>query len=273
MDEIIDRLIAQGLQVQYGYNHRMGIPPHHLTAMVEAARETNTVAVFRANKPKAIPLIMKGAVGKPKALSIPGFKSREATGVLTAFAAIHYQVAYRAGFYVIQADGVPRRNVGPNGARASEALPLNNPYWTVERGQVIHPSGHPVVGDYDLLGVIPLDSPGRNIVVVPDNTKKGDWIGPDVARYNDAVNRRLDQPRVLHGAQDGFHNQEWGGFTDDVAYAVFPDRRTCVLRKRAEQEVFYNAFGRQTAIGSYPRPAPGTPVFDEVAAMRARRGR
>ena len=267
MDEIIDRLIARGLQMRYGYDLRMGIPPHHLTAMVGAALETNTVAVFRANKRAAIRLILRGAVGKPKALSVPGFKSLEATGVLTAFAAIHYQIAYRAGYFVVQADGVARRNVGPMGARTAEELPLTDPYWPVQRGQVIHASGHPVVGDYDLLGVIPLDAPGRNIVVVPYNTAKGDWIGPDVARYNEAVNRRLDQPRVLHGAQDGFHNQDWGGFTNDVAYAVFPDRRTCVMTGRADQEAFYAAFGRQTAIGAYPRPPEGT-YPDRVAEMR-----
>src|SRR5215217_1808052 len=100
--------MSNGLRLGVGYDPRMGIPPSHLPAMVEAARETQVIAVFRANKANVIPLIERGAVGKPKALSFPGFKSKEATGILTAFAAIHYQVAYRNGFYVVQADGVPR---------------------------------------------------------------------------------------------------------------------------------------------------------------------
>ena len=148
---------------------------------------------------------------------------------------------------------------------------MKNPYWTVEKGQVIHPSGHPVVGDYDLLGVVPLEAPGRNLVPVPKDAAKGDWMGPDVARYQEAVNKRLDQPRVLHGSQDQFHNPQWGGLTDDVAYAIFPDGNTFVMAGKAEQEAFYKAFGRETAVGSYPRPAPGTPVTDELAARRARR--
>jgi hypothetical protein len=259
-----------GIKLAHGYDRRMGIPRGHLQAMVEAAKETNSVAVFRANKQAAITLIENGAVGKPKALSIPGFKSKEATGVLTASAPEHFAVASKNGFFVVEADGVARRTILRNGKPVVEELKLKNPYWRVEKGQVIDPSGHPVVGDYDLLGVIPLGAPGRNIVAVPRDTVKGDWIGPDVARYNDAVNRRLDKPRVLHGAQDGFHNKEWGGFTDDVAYAVFPNGNTLVMTGKAEQKAFYEAFGRQTAVGSYPRPAPGTPVKDELAARRGR---
>src|SRR5262249_13835533 len=54
-----------GLKLTPGYDPRMGIPRGHLPAMVEAAKETNTVAIFRANKKAAIPLIEKGARGKP----------------------------------------------------------------------------------------------------------------------------------------------------------------------------------------------------------------
>jgi hypothetical protein len=269
-EEIERRLRLYGLQLG-GYQRRMGIPPDHLTMMADAALETNTVAVFRANRPVAIPLILRGAVGKPKALSVPGFRSNETTGVLTAFAAIQYQVAYRAGFYVVQANGarVACRYAGRGANRETFEIPLvNSPYWPVLRGQVIDPSGHPVVGDYDLLGVIPLESPGRNLVPVPANPAKGDWMGPDVARYVAAVNPRLDRPRVLHGAQDQFHNEDWGGFTNDYAYAVLPDRRVCHLEGEGDQQRFYQAFGRTTAVGEYPGPPPGTPVRDMLFERR-----
>ena len=39
----------------------------------------------------------------------------------------------------------------------------------------------------------------------------------------------------------------------------------------AAQEAFYKAYGREHALGQYPRPAPGAAVVDEVAAMRARK--
>ena len=164
-------------------------------------------------------------------------------------------------------DLVPRRTFGG----ATKELGLKNPYWKVEEGQVIAPGGHPVVGDYDLLGVLPEESPGRNIVAVPDHHLKGDWTGPDVQKYANAVNRKFDQPRVLHGGQDGFHNQQYGGFTDGAAYAVWGDGSIYVMEGKAEQAAFFDFFKRQTAIGKYPRPSPSTLVPDEFAAIRARR--
>jgi hypothetical protein len=100
---------------------------------------------------------------------------------------------------------------------------------------------------------------------------KGDWVGPDVQRYQNAVNSKFDQPRVLHGAQDGFQHSQYGGFTDDVAYAVYGNGSAVILNGRQAQEAFYAAYRRKTAMSQHPRPAPGAPVHDEVAAMRARK--
>ncbi len=61
--------------------------------------------------------------------------------------------------------------------------------------------GKPIVGDYDLLGVAPAKSPGSNVSSVPDDVVNGDWNGPWVKKYAKAVNSRLDEPRVLHGAR------------------------------------------------------------------------
>ena len=55
------------------------------------------------------------------------------------------------------------------------------------------------------------------------------------------------------------------------AYAGFPDGSTYVMAGKAGQKAFYEAFGRQTPVASYPRPAPGTVVPDEVASMRSRK--
>lgn len=255
---------ARGLKLSRGYDARMGIPEEHLGKMIEAAKEKQVIAVFRANKSAAIPLIRDGAVPKGKYFT---FKSSPKTGVLMATEPQHVGTAYAHNFFVVEADGVARRTV----RGATEELRLQNPSWTVEKGQVIAPNGKPVVGDYDLLGVLPLESPGRNLAAVPGDTLTGDWVGPDVERYAQAVNSRLDQPRVLHGAQDQFHHQQYGGLTNDVAYAVYPDGSVFVMEGRAAQENFYKAYGRQHAMGSYPRPGPNTPVQDELAAKRAKK--
>jgi hypothetical protein len=160
-----------------------------------------------------------------------------------------------------------------DGKKVVEELKLKEPYWTVEQGQVIKPDGVPVVGDYDLLGFLPNESPGRNMTVVPkDHTVgdlKGDWTGPDVKRYQDAVNSKFDQPRVLHGAQDGFQHPQFGGLTNDTAYAVYGDGSAVILEGREGQQALYDAYRRQTAMGSHPQPAGGQ-VADELAARRGR---
>ena len=141
----------------------------------------------------AIELIEHGAVGKPKSLSIPGFKSSNTTGVLTASTTEQFAVARANKYFVVEADGVARRTILIGGKPVTEELKLANPYWKKEAGQVIDdPSGHPIVGDFDGLGAIPLESPGRNMVLVPKDPAKGDWLGPDWERYMNAVNPKLD---------------------------------------------------------------------------------
>jgi hypothetical protein len=193
----------------------------------------------------AIELIKKGAL--PKGKEFMGLKTNPTTGVLTATKPADVATAYNNGYFVVGADGVARRTV----AGITQELRLKNPFWKVETGQVVSASGKPIVGDYDLLAVVPLKSPGRNIVGVPKDPAKGDWMGPDVQRYASAVNKRLDQRRVLHGAQDQFPNRELGGLTDDLAYAVYPDGSICILNGRAAQAAFFKQYGRQTILGKY----------------------
>jgi hypothetical protein len=265
-----DALLFKGLRLSRGYDARMGIPEEHFNAMVDAARETQVIAMFRANKKAAIPLIRKGAHGKPMWAK---FKTDPDTGVLTAKNAGELYATHANGHYTISPDGKSAYRMLPGGARVDMEL-IQNPFWKVKPGQVLAPDGKPVVGDYDLLGVAPIKSPGSNVNLVPDDLAYGDWNGPWVRKYADAVNKkgRLDEPRVLHGAQDGYGgNPKYMGLTDDTAYAVFPDGRTYVMEGRKAQQKFYDALGRQTAAGQYPKPAPGKPVVDEVGAMRARR--
>jgi hypothetical protein len=263
---------AINLRVMKGYSKYTGVPAAHFNKMVEAAKEAKGIAVFRANKSAAIPLIEKGAHPKPKHYN--AFKTSKDTGVLTATEQGHYDTVYQHGDFVVDADLVPRRTFIQNGKKVTVELKLNKPYWTIEKGQVIKPDGVPIVGDYDLLGFLPEESPGRNITVVPENHKvgdvKGDWTGPDVQRYQNAVNAKFDKPRVLHGAQDGFQHPKYGGLTDDAAaYAVYGDGSVVIMEGKQAQEAFYKAYNRQTAMGTHAQPA-GVPVVDELAVRRAR---
>ena len=135
-------------------------------------------------------------MGKPKVLSIPGFKTSPQTGVLTAVTDEQFALVRRNNYFLVDRDGVARHKVLEGGKEVTKELKLNNPYWKVEPGQVIDPSGHPIVGDYDGLGAIALESPGRNITAVPDDPLKGDWLGPDWRRFMNAVNSKLDDMAV-----------------------------------------------------------------------------
>ncbi len=255
-------MIFKGIQMGRGYDPRMGIPQEHFTAMVEAAKEAGVIAIFRSNKKAAIELIRKGAHGKPMWAK---FKTSAETGVLTASNFGEVAAANMNGHFVVAAEdvanGVARKTTTVGGKTVTEFVKLKtHPHWKVQPGQVVAKDGHPIVGDYDLLGVAPIKSPGRNISSVPDDIAYGDWTGPDVRKYLAAVNKkgRLDEPRVLHGAQDQYGgNPKYMGLTDDTAYAVFPDGRSFVMEGRSAQQAFYDAMGRQAKSPGAPKGVPG----------------
>lgn len=255
---------ALKLQFVRGHQSAMGIPVKHFDAMAAAAKETDMILIFRANKAAAIPWIERGAPGKPFFFK---FKSDPQTGVLTAQLDDDFKVVFEKGYYVVAADGKSAyRLVMKGGEKITETIPLKNPFWPVKPNQVIDPKLHkPVVGDYDMLGAAPMKSKGSNVSLVPENPQKGNWSGPHADSAAEAVNRHLGEKRVLHGAQD----QSLLGLSDDTAYAVYPDGQVVMMHGRAEQQAFYDLIGRQAGTGSYLQPAGA--VIDEVAAMRARR--
>lgn len=166
------------------------------------------------------------------------------------------------------------------GKEVVEELHLQHAWWKVEKGQVIDPViKKPVVGDYDLLGVAPLKSPGSSVAGVPDDVAGGNWTGPWVEKYQEAANLRFigkggNPPRVLHGAQDQYQGiAKYQGLTDDTAYAVFPDGRVVMLEGRQQQQAFYDAIGRKPGGQGYPKPSDDAIVIDEVAIMRAKKAK
>ncbi len=173
--------------------------------MIAACKETEVIAMFRANKSAAIPLIRQGAHGKPMWAK---FSTSPKTGVLTASTEAHKNLAYENGAFVIHPDTISSRTAirftkGPNGKLIKETTKLEGD-WTIEPWQVVGKDGKPFVGDYDLLGVAPIRSPGSNVSGVPKEMAYGDWTGPWVEKYRAAINRKLDKPRVLHGPLDAY---------------------------------------------------------------------
>jgi hypothetical protein len=103
------------------------------------------------------------------------------------------------------------------------------------------------VGDYDLMGVVDPKAKGRNITLVWMNgIRATDFTSPDVERVRAMVNSRLDQPRVMHGAQDQFADFPEGGAT-----AFFPNGLTWELKNGESIRGFYELLGRQTIQGTY----------------------
>jgi hypothetical protein len=249
-----------------GYDARMGIPEEHLPLLIAAAKETDSIAIFRANKKAAIGLIRDGSPGKPMFFK---FKTDAKTGVLTAQNADDIALVKQHGYFIVEEGGIARRYQG--GKVVEEFTPTKTANWTIERNQVIDPvSKKPVVGDYDLLGVAPMKSKGSSVAGVPDDVQYGDWTGPHVEAYRKAANQQLGHPpRVLHGAQDQYGGDpNYIGLTDDTSYAIFPDGRIHIMEGKAAQQEFYDYLGRKPQGQSYPRPGPGVQVEDELAKRR-----
>lgn len=213
-----------------------GMLPAHFQAVLRVAREQNMIIAFRNTNPLARRWIELGFPGKPMSVKV---KSSRTTGIVTATTPAEVQAARFAGFYVVDPDGVAR--IAP-----ARSLPLKDVNWPVEPGQVIHPDKlKPLVGDYDLLGVIDPTAPGRNIVLAAENGKLvADRTNPIVRRVAAAINAQLDQPRVLHGAWDSFDDAGKAG----GATVFFPDGTVLELNRSEFVAAWYAWMGRKSVI-------------------------
>jgi hypothetical protein len=224
--------IAAAAAARYG-----GMTPTHFRVFQLIARLQNRIIGVRNTNPLSTRWIELGYPAKPMLVKA---HTSDKTGIVTAVNASEIKAARDVGYYVIDADGIPRNAAG-------QSLSFNRPpEWPLEPGQVIHPSQHrPLVGDYDLLGVIDPSAPGRNIVEAAANGKVlMNWSNPETRRMAGALNRLMDQPRVLHGAYDGYA---------DVASAkasqiFFPDGTVLQLSTSEAVALFYQRIGRQPII-------------------------
>ena len=143
---------------------------------------------MRLTNPKSTPWIERGY--PPKPITIKAHTSK-ITGIVTAADAGEISAARRAGFFVIDADLV---------LRDANGLPMRfpkRPEWPLEPNQVIHPTQRlPLVGDYDLLGVIDPAAPGRNLTLAASQGNwLLDWNNPRTRAISEQLNANGPAPR------------------------------------------------------------------------------
>jgi hypothetical protein len=249
------------------YIPESGMPEAHFRVFQEVAAQENLVILVRNTNVASMKLIELGCPGKPMQL---GFvHTSDATGVVTAQNPGEIKRARDLGYFVVDADSVPRGNFQQNGREVlTELTPaqlkFRNPAWRIQPGQIIDPKQFkPVVGDYDIQGAFDPRNPGQNIALVASEGELlADVMGPTVKRVASAANARLDQPRVMHGAND-----QYKGFRGGVT-VFYPGGTTLLLPDEEAVEIFYDAVGRQTRIGRYsPRLAPTIPTVPGSALL------
>jgi len=232
-----------------GYIPSSGLTLAHFVVFQTVARLEHRLIVVRNTNVKSTRWIEQGYPPKPK--SLEALHTSPQTGKVTAKNETEVQRARQEGFYVIDRDGVARRK--PNDA-LPKLFSFNTPEMN-EPGQVIHPQQQrALVGDYDLMAVIDPAATGRVIAlhsvggVAVDNR-----TNPDVTRVINALNQRMDQPRVMHGPQDLYKSFK-GPCT-----AFLPNGLAWELTTEQAVQQFYDTLGRQTIAGSYrsvPRVRP-----------------
>ena len=226
-----------------GYLPSSGITAGHFRVFQTVASRPNRLRaiVVRNTNTRSTRWIDKGYPPKPKVLE--PLHTDEKTGKVTATDATQIAMARSAGFYVIDLDGVARRN--PADA-LSKRFPFNTPDMNAA-GQVIEPASQlAFVGDYDLMGVIDPKSAGRTITLIASNGIPVDnRTNPDVTQTINDLNMLMDRPRVMHGPQDLYKSFR-GGCT-----AFLPDGNVEELLTEAKVRDFYDKIKRQTITGTY----------------------
>jgi hypothetical protein len=271
--KVLERVLARRAALKVArmpansYRTITGMTRTHHEVFIKASEHTKLIIVVRHTNPKSIPLIDKGCPGKPKNLEF--INTSPQSGIVMANAPDEVLRAQRLGYYVVGDGRKAKRFVKKNNQETAEEMPLNGTFWQVEKGQVIDPvTKKPIVGDYDLMGVIDPKAPGRNIGLIAKNGESlTDVTNPLVQRAAAAVNGQMTIPRVLHGPQDMYKGFRKG------ASAYLPDGTVRHFDTEDGVRAFYEALKRQPRAGAYPRPSPATPVGDELAERRARQRR
>lgn len=218
-----------------------GITPQHFAVFQSVAQQQNRIIVVRNTNTKSTMWIAQGYPPKPKVLEF--LKTSFKTGKVTVKNEDEKREARQKGFYVIDADGIARRQ--PREA-LQKRFAFNTPEMN-EPGQVIDPKRQQAfVGDYDLMGVIDPSATGRVLALCSNfGVQVENRTNPDVNQIIHVLNSRMDQPRVMHGPQDLY-----GGFKD-ACTAFLPNGAIWELTTEQAVQEFYKSIGRPTVTGTH----------------------
>lgn len=214
-----------------------GMTPTHFRIFQQVAKLHHRIIAVRHTNVASTKWIELGYPAKPIAIKAHTSKT---TGIVTAANADEVMAARTFNYYVVDADGIARNATG----QALKLPPRTE--WPLEPGQIIDGRQmKPLVGDYDLLGVIDPGAKGRNIVLAADRGETlFNWTNPENTRIAKALNDAMDQPRVLHGAHDGFAAVDSAG----SATVFFPDGFVLELPTAEAVAQFYRQIGRAPII-------------------------
>ncbi len=224
-----------------------GMPVNHFNAFKRVASESQLIILVRQTNPKSIQWIQRGFPGKPKALEFA--KTSQTTGLTTCkadqIAKARNTQKLKPGeatgpqYYVVDRN----RRTATNGN--GEAIDLSKADWPVEHGQIIDPVvKKPIPGDYDLMGVIDPNHTSANLALVSSEGQTvSNFTNHLVKQVGGRVNDLLDQPRVLHGAEEAYGN--WGRIkADEVVVGFFPDGTTTAVNRNGLIQM-YQSWGRK----------------------------
>ncbi|MCC9601776.1 hypothetical protein LOC67_14545 [Stieleria sp. JC731] len=233
-----------------------GMPPAHFSVFRRVASNPARprIILVRQTNPKSVRWIEKNFPAKPREIKMNTSKD---TGIVTCKGPSEVTKALqtvRSGsnkkYFVVDDTGKVARNLD------GDTIDLANADWPVRPNQVIDPvSGKPLVGDYDLMGVIDPNAKGRNLALLVDNDANArlgrdpgafvdDLNNTDIKKVAAEINQSLDQERVLHGAHEAFDSVE-NLKIGEVVVAFFPDGNV-VSFNREGLSYFYQSIGRST---------------------------
>jgi len=231
---------------------RSGMTQMHFRIFQFVAQQENLIIAVRNTNVKSTPLIQRGFPAKPMAIKA---KTSKTTGIVTVDHATKEGRAFRKaahenGYAVVDPDGVAKTRWGG-------VLELSEkPGWDLEPGQIIDTrQKKPLVGDYDLLGIIDPKNPTPNIAqATQDGVTLQNWTNPRTREIAARLNRGMDQPRVMHGGHD-----QWRGAKLDLSDAggstVFtPDGEVFTLNTGEDVAAFYAGLKRR-GLGGDVKPS------------------
>ena len=235
-----------------------GMTPGHFGVFERVAKQENLIIAVRNTNPLSTPLIARGFPAKPMAIKAKtsktngivtienGLYTETWDGVVTlkhktADGKDHLAAAFDNGYAVVDQFGVPRIKNG-------EILDLpSNPGWSVQPGQIIDTrQKRPLVGEYDLLGVIDPENPSRNLALAVDNkVLLENWTNPQTKRVAATINGQMDQPRVMHGGHDQYSGANLDLSDADGSTVFMPNGEIIPLLTGEDVAAFYNGINRR----------------------------